>query len=135
MDRRGLAVHLGGAAPHGNEAVAAVGLAELLDVDGELLGELPLVGALLDVVAVEVLDVRLLEHRLHGLDGPQFLAEVLEHVLVEHAGAGGGDVGVVLEHVPAAEHEVVELGERHVVVDERHVVRRCGRRCGSCPSG
>ena len=80
----------------------------------------------LDVVAVQVLHVRLLEHRGHGLDGPQLVAQLLEHVVVEHAGAAGGDVGVVLEHVPAAEDEVVELGERHVVVDQRHVVVGAG---------
>ncbi len=34
----------------------------------------------LDVVAVQVLDVVLLEHGGHGLDGPQLLAELLEQV-------------------------------------------------------
>ena len=81
---------------------------------------------LLDVVAVQVLDVGLLEDGGHRLDGPELLAELLEHVAVEDAGAGGGDVGVVLEHVPAAEHQVVELGQRHVVVDQRHVVVGAG---------
>ena len=69
----------------------------------------------LEVVAVEVAHVALLEHRRHRLDGAQLVAELLEHVLVEHAGTGRGDVGVVGVHVPAPEHEIVEVGERHVV--------------------
>ena len=41
---------------------------------------------------------------------------------VEHAGAGGGDVGVVGEHVPRAPHDVLERGERHEVLDQRAAV-------------
>ena len=67
VDLGGLAVHLGGAAPHGHQAVAAVGLGEGLDVDRELLGQVPLGRAVLDVVAVQVLHVGLLEHRGHRM--------------------------------------------------------------------
>ena len=101
----------------------------------ERLGLVPLGRVGLDVVAVQVLDELLLEHGGHGLDGPQLVAELLEHVLVEDAGAGGGDVGVVGEDVPAAEHEVVEAGERDVVLDQRDVVVGALARAGSCPSG
>ena len=41
---------------------------------------------------------------------------------LEHAGALGGDVGVVGERVPRAEHDVVERGERHEVPDQRAAV-------------
>jgi len=79
--------------------------------------------ALLHVGPGEVLDVGLLEHRRHrldrlelGLDRDQVL------VLVEHAGADRGLVRVVGEDVPAAEHDVVELRERDVLLDRRRVV-------------
>ena len=78
----------------------------------------------------------------------QLVAELLEHVLVEHAGAGRGHVGVVGVHVPAPEHEVVEVGERHVVADERaaavraradadgaHLGERADRRGQPLPDG
>ena len=79
--------------------------------------------ALLDVGPVELLDVRLLEHGGHRLDRLELGLERLEVlVLVEHAGAHGGLVRVVREDVPAAEHDVVELGERDVVLDRRRVV-------------
>ena len=41
---------------------------------------------------------------------------------LEHAGAGGGDVGIVRERIPRAEHDVVERGERHEVLDQRAAV-------------
>ena len=41
---------------------------------------------------------------------------------LEHAGPLGGDVGVVGERIPRAEHEVVERGERHEVPDQRAAV-------------
>ena len=41
---------------------------------------------------------------------------------LEHAGADGGDVGVVGEHVPRAPHDVFERGERHEVLDQRAAV-------------
>ena len=53
---------------------------------------------------------------------------------LEHAGALGGDVGIVGERVPRAEHDVVERGERHEVLDHRACGRRCACRGGWCPS-
>ena len=41
---------------------------------------------------------------------------------LEHAGALGGHVGVVGERVPGAEHDVVEAGERHEVLDHRRAL-------------
>ena len=57
----------GRAAPDHDDAVD--GLFECLDVGAELLGEVALVLALLDVGAVEALDVVLVEDGGHGLDG------------------------------------------------------------------
>ena len=65
---------------------------------------------------------------------------------VEHAGACRGDVGVVGERIPRAEHDVVERGERHEVVDQRltvlgalaeadraHLGERADRRADAAP--
>ena len=88
----------------------------------ELLGEIPLVLALLDVRAVEPLDVALVEHRRHRLDGLELASHLVEQRRLEHAGRPRRRVAVLLEDVPAAEHDVVEAGERDELVDLRRAV-------------
>ena len=71
----------------------------------------------LNVRAVETLDVALIEHRRHRLDRFELAADLLELRRLQHAGGLGGSVGIVLEDVPAAEDDVVEVGERNELVD------------------
>ncbi len=113
---------LGAAGPHHDEPIAAVLGLERADVGDELLGEVPLVLALLDVGAVEPLDVALVEHGRHRLHGLELAAHLFELRVLEHAGHAGRGVAVFLEDVPAAEHDVVEAGERHELVDLRRAV-------------
>ena len=110
---------LGAAAPDHDEPVEAVRGLELADVVDELLGQILLVLALLDVRAVEPLDVLAIEHRRQRLDRRQLVLDLIEQLLLEHAGGLGRLVAVVLEDVPAAEDEVVETGERHELADGR----------------
>ena len=74
----------------------------------DLLGEILLVLALLDVRAVEPLDVALIEHRRPRADLLELGPHLLEQRRLEHAGRPRGRVAVVLEDVPAAEDEIVE---------------------------
>ena len=75
------------------------------------------------VVGVEALDVLAVEGGLHRAHLAQRVGDALEVLArLEHAGALGGDVGVVGERVPGAEHDVVEAGERHEVADERRAL-------------
>ena len=77
----------------------------------------------LHVRAVEALHVARVERGLHRAHCAERLGDGLEvPARLEHARALRGDVRVVGERVPAAEHEVVELRERHEVLDQRHVV-------------
>ncbi len=92
---------------------------ETADVLAQLLGELALVLALLDVRSVEPLHVAPIEHRRHRRDCLELGADLIEQRLLQHAGGLRRFVRVVLEDVPAAEHDVVERGERHEVLDER----------------
>jgi hypothetical protein len=81
--------HLGAADPQHHQAIAAVLGLEGADVGDELLGEVPLVLALLDVRTVEPLHVALVEdgrHRLHGLE---LRAHLIELRALEHAGHAG----------------------------------------------
>ena len=70
-----------------------------------------------------LLDVRAVERRRHRAHVAQRLGDLLDVLAaLEHAGALGGDVGIVGERVPRAEHDVVERGERHEVLDQRAAV-------------
>ena len=85
----------------------------------ELLGEVALVLAGLDVRAVEALDVVLVEDGGHGLDGfEEGLDAASSWSRSRTCGVAGGVVEVVGEDVPAGEDDVVERGERDEVLDE-----------------
>ena len=62
----------------------------------------------LDVGAVQLLDVRRLEHARHRADALEERPHLVEVLVREHAGVLRRLVGVVLEDVPAAEHQIVE---------------------------
>ena len=94
----------------------------LRDVGDDLLGEILLVLALLHVRAVEPLDVALIEHRRPRPDLLELGAHLLEQRRLDDAGGARRGVAVVLEDVPAAEHQIVERRQRHDVVDLRRAV-------------
>ena len=113
---------LGAAAPHHHQARAVVLLLEVADVGDQLIGEILLVLAFLDVRARQALHVALIEHRGHRLDRLELRTDRIEQRAFEHAGRAGRGVAVFFEDVPAAEHDVVELRERHELVDLRGAV-------------
>ncbi len=90
---------------------------ELADIVAQLLGQVPLVLALLHVRAVQVLHVILVEDRLARLDGRQERLHLVEQRMVEHAGIARRRVHVVVEDVPAGEDQVAQVGQRHKVLD------------------
>ena len=120
VNGRGLEEDFGRAAPDHDHAID--GLLEGLDVGAHLVGEIALVLALLHVRAVEALDVVLIEDRGQRLDGFEIRLELLERLLVEHLGVRGGLVDVVFEDVPAGEDDVVQIGERNKILDQRRLV-------------
>ena len=76
----------------------------------------------LTFVAVDPRDVLVVEHRGHRLDRAQEIGDRLEIALLEHAGLLRGRVGVVRNRIPGAEHDVVELGERNEILDQRRTI-------------
>ena len=109
--------------PDHHDAVDLLLVAEAVDVLADRLEHRPLADAALDVVGVDVLDVRAVERGRHRADVAQRVGDLLDVLAgVEHPGALGGDVGVVGERVPRAEHDVVELGDRGEVLDQRAAV-------------
>ena len=109
----------GAAAPDHHQPIEAVVGLEPPDVGHHLLGEIALVLALLDVRAVEPLDVALIEHGRPRLDLFELGTHLVEQRRLDHARGPRRGVAVVLENVPAAEHEIVEPRERHDFADFR----------------
>ena len=101
---------------------AVHGLLEGPNVGPHLLGQVALVLALLHVRAVEALHVVLVEDRRQRLDRLQVGLQLLQRLLVQHLGVRGGLVDVVLEDVPAGKDQVVQIGQRHKVLDQRRFV-------------
>jgi hypothetical protein len=97
-------------------------LHEAADVLAEHLPEVALGRPLLDVGAVEAPDVLRREHRRHRLHRGERLAELIDELLLEDAGVRRRRVGVVGEHVPGAEAEVREVGERDELADPRRAL-------------
>jgi hypothetical protein len=91
----------------------------VLDVGHQLLGQLQLVGAGLHPGALEAADPALVEHGAHGDDALELTGDGGQVTVLEHAGGAGGLEGVGRDRVPRAEHDVVERGQRHEVLDHR----------------
>ena len=118
MDGLGLHEDLGRGGPHHDQPVAPVRLPERTDILAELFGELALVRAGLDVGAVQLLHVVRVERGRHRLDRPQEVTDRLDVLGAQHAAHLRRLVAVVGYGIPRPEHEVVEIGERHEVLDE-----------------
>ena len=76
----------------------------------------------------------LVEHGVHRHDALELGRDRREVALLEHAGGAGRLERVGRDRVPAAEHEVVERGQRHEVLDQRVAALAAARRGGCGPS-
>ena len=128
-------VDLGGAAPDIDEPVEVVVLLEARMSARTCSARSRLFLPFLTFGPVEPLHVLAVEDGRPGLDGFKLGLICSSRSLVEHAGVLRRLVAVVLEDVPAAEHEVVEVGEGHEVLDERRAAVGALARGGWCPSG
>ena len=127
MRGTGLDVDLGRRAPDHHEPIDEVLAPEAVDVGPDGLEHRPLGHPTFDVGTVEALDVRRVERGGHRAHRAQRGADRLEVPAgVENASVRGGHIGVVGEDVPRAEHEIIELRQRHEVADERHPVLGAG---------
>ena len=114
----GLLVRLGRRAPHHHRAGALVLVHEAADVLDELVRELALRAAL-DVRAFQPLHHVLVEHRRHGPNLRKRRLQLREMLGREHLCLHRRRVGVVRNRVPAAEHQILQAGERDQVLDHR----------------
>ncbi len=119
MLRPGFDVNLGGSAPDDHEAIALVLCLEVAHVLTQLLGQIALGFPLLHVRAVNTRDVLVVEHGGHRLDAAQKIGDGLDVTLVQHSRLPGSSERVVGNRIPCAEDEVVQLGERNEILDER----------------
>src|SRR6267143_1947818 len=115
--------HLRRGTPHDDEAIESSALLEGPHVLAQLLGELPLVLAALDVRPLEALDVVLVEGGRHWFDVLQEVLDRLEVLVpIEDAGFHGRGEGVVRNRVPGRKHEIVQVRERHELLDLRRAL-------------
>src|SRR6185503_9334166 len=133
---------------HHHQPIAGVALLERTGVGNHLLREIALVLSLLDVRTVKPLHIPLIEHRGHRAYRFELVAHTIELSVLEHAGSACGRIAVLFEDVPAAEYDVVEIGQRHELVnlrrpsfsslaetDRAHLCERSDRRRQSLPDG
>ena len=99
--------------PGGDQPACARCFLEVADVVAHLLREIHFVVALLDVRAINVFYVVVIEHRLARLHRRKQRLDLVEQVAFEDAGVGGRRVHVVFENIPASEYQVIETRQRH----------------------
>ena len=133
VNGRGFEENLSRAAPDHDDAID--GLFEVLNVVADLVGEVALVLARLDVRAVQALDVVLIEDGGQRLDGLEIGLELLEDFLVEHLCVCGRLVDVVFEDVPSGEDDVVKIREGDEILNKRGFVVGALAEAEWCPSG
>ena len=104
---------LGRRTPDHHEPVAVVLGAEALDVGHERLGLLELVRLGLDPHALDARHPALVEDGVHGHDTLELLGQWRQVELGHHARGARRLVHVRREGIPAAEDQVVEVGERY----------------------
>ncbi len=94
-------------------------LAEAVDVLADRFQHRALVDGAHHVVGVDALGVAAVEGGRHRAHVAQRVGDALEVAAgLQDAGALGGDIGIVGERIPRAEHDVVEVGDRHEVLDQ-----------------
>ena len=117
MDRRGGKKDLGRAAPDHHLALGHLLIS--LNIRAELLGQVALILAFLDVAALQTLDVILIEDRGHGPYPFEKGANGFQLVAIEDACRAGGLEHIVGKDIPAGEAEIIELRQGDEVPDQR----------------
>ena len=111
--------HFGAAAPDHDEPIELEVRLERSDVCDDLLGQVFLMFALLDVRALEPLHVALIEDGGPRADRLELRPDLVEQRRFDDACRPRGRIAVVFEDIPAGEDELVEIGQRHKLLDQR----------------
>ena len=119
MDGAGLEKSFSRTAPDHHQALGAGGLAEIADVLHDLLSQVHLRFALLDILSLQVFDKPLLENGGHRLDPLEKILDGAEVLGFEHPGFDGRFVSVIVEQVPTAKLQVFEPRQGHEITDQR----------------
>ena len=133
VDRRRGEKDLGRAAPDHHLALGHLFIG--LNVGPQLLGQIALILALLDVAALQTLDVILIENRGHGPDPFEEGANGLQLVAIENVRCSGRLEHVFGENVPAREAEIIELGQGDEVLDQRAIAVGALAQANGCHLG
>ena len=106
-------VDLGRSAPDRDGAVAAAFAQKTTNIRAHSFDHLGLRVRGFGVLSVEALHELAVEDSAHRLDGRELVPHEVEVIALQDARVERGLVGVVFEDVPAAELELIELGEGH----------------------
>ena len=104
---------------HSRAAILSLPFGDLVD---ELLSQLKLVRAGLDVSAAETLYVVLIEDSLHWLDLLERRFKLLQQIFLKHAGVHRSFVGRVFKNVPGAEYQILKFCQRHEVLNQGNTI-------------
>src|SRR5262249_53256089 len=105
------------AAPDHHQPVAFFSSLEVADVGAQLLGQLHLVAALLDVLAIQLLDVIPIKDRLTVLDGFEKRLDLSQQLFFQNASVHGSFKSAFFKDVPSGEYQVIEVCQRNKILD------------------
>src|SRR6185437_16177566 len=121
LDRRvlrtGLDEYLGRSTPDYHYAVELVLCLEITNVLTQLLREITLRLARLDVGPVDARHVMIVEYSRHRLDRRQKVRDRSNVLLFENPRLANGRQCVIRNRVPGTEHDVIQIRERNEVLD------------------
>src|SRR5437867_1301055 len=124
MDRLEFLEDLRAGAPQHDHATGTGSITESFDVVHELSRELELGVPGLDVWPRQPAHVALIEDRWPGLESLEFSAHGGKAWRLDDARMQRSFVRALGENVPAPEHDIVEAGKRHEILDQGRVVVR-----------
>jgi len=124
VDRIVFLIDLGAGAPDHHDAGEIMLFLEISDIPLELVGQIHLVLAALDVGAMQAFDIIVAKDRLHRLDRLQLGTDLFDIFGSENAGRKRRIVGAVGENIPGRKDDIIQIGEGDKILDFREAVVR-----------
>ncbi len=109
-------IDFGRCGPEHDDAVNTCLCLEVADVLADLLGHVPAILALLDIVTIQTAGILLVKSGLERLDSLELVLDRVYVLLLEHLGVDSALIGVDGIDIPCCENDVVECGHRHDVL-------------------
>src|SRR5215467_1157439 len=109
--------NLSRATPDHDQAITSILPFEFTNIGAKLLGQIHFVAALLDVFAVELLDVISIKYRSAWFDRFEIRFDFFQELFLQDARVRRCFKCIFFKDVPAGEYEIIELSQRNKVFD------------------